>query len=124
MIDPLDVLCAQLTRDLFAIAKFLFLTDATKFGKNVVRLCNRNFVSDLLAFWNASKLCLKIWPILSLPMKFIRKQKLVRKINLQANHGKKLSRTPVNMRMSWYRPNGMYASWVNKDQNRELKTVI
>jgi len=30
IIDALDVLCAQLTRDLFAIAKFLFETPTVK----------------------------------------------------------------------------------------------
>jgi len=30
LIDALSVLCAQLTRDLFAIAKFLFLLDLPK----------------------------------------------------------------------------------------------
>ena len=35
--DALDVLCAQLTRDLFAIAKFLLLRDVVT---NVTVLCD------------------------------------------------------------------------------------
>jgi len=36
-IDALSVLCAQLTRDLFAIAKFLFAVAVNKKCINVVR---------------------------------------------------------------------------------------
>jgi len=35
MIDALDILCAQLTRDLFAIAKFSFYVIYTVFQKHV-----------------------------------------------------------------------------------------
>jgi len=53
IIDALDVLCVQLTRDLFAIAKFLFSTgiDSPAYGESI-----------LAREWTASPIVADLWP--------------------------------------------------------------
>jgi len=41
MIDAVDILCAQLTRDLFAIGKFLFLSQSTCNVRSIQLSTNR-----------------------------------------------------------------------------------
>jgi len=51
-IDALSVLCAQLTRDLLAIAKFLFITGSDSGGQHVasinVKFCMVGFLCKIL----------------------------------------------------------------------------
>jgi len=49
--NTLKVLCAQLTRDLFAIAKYLYITAAhCKINCTLIKVCKR--LRDGLAFFN------------------------------------------------------------------------